>query len=182
MSLTTTKWTVEDYHQMINAGILEGRHVELINGEIVEMSPEGSPHANKSTRAGEYLIRLLSNQAQVRSSKPITLSDNSEPEPDLAIVQRLEEEYDRHHPYPENIFWLIEYSNTSLAKDLETKTQVYARARITEYWVVNLKENKLIVFRDPINDQYQFQQELTDGNVTPLSFSNVAISVSKILG
>lgn len=179
--LTTTKWTVDDYHRMIDAGILEGRHVELICGEIVEIAPEGSPHANKSTRAGEYLSRLLGDSAQVRSSKPITLSNQSEPEPDLAIVQRLEAEYDEHHPYSDNIFWLIEYSNSSLSKDLVTKTEVYADAGIPEYWVVNLKDLKLVVFRNPTDGQYQLQQEFTNGEINPLAFPDISVLVAKIL-
>lgn len=67
MTLTTAKWTVEDYHRMIAAGILEGRHVELLNGEIVEMAPEGEPHAYSSDEAGEYLIYLLGDRANSSS-------------------------------------------------------------------------------------------------------------------
>lgn len=71
---------------MIAAGILDNRRVELLRGEIVEMSPEGEPHAYFSSEAAEYLIRLLGDQAMIRSSKPITLTNDSEPEPDIAIV------------------------------------------------------------------------------------------------
>ena len=92
MTITTAKWTLDEYHQMIDAGILDNKRVELLRGEIVEMSPEGKPHANKSTRAGEYLMRLLGEAAQVRPAKLITLPNGSEPETDLAIVQRLEAE------------------------------------------------------------------------------------------
>lgn len=133
MTTTTAKWTLDEYHQMIDAGILDDKRVELLRGEIVEMSPKGKPHANKSTRAGEYLMRLLGEVAQVRPAKPITLPNGSEPEPDLAIVQRLEAEYDLHHPYPDNIFWVIEYSNTSLTIDLGIKAEIYAQDNIREY-------------------------------------------------
>jgi Uma2 family endonuclease len=181
MTLTIAKWTLEEYHQMIAAGILDNRHVELLRGEIVEMSPEGEPHANKSTKAAEYLIRVLGDRAQVRSSKPITLPNGSEPEPDIAIVQRLDEEYDQHHPYPENIFWVIEYSHTSLSKDLEIKTQIYAEVGILEYWVVDLKEAKLIVFRELLNGEYQFRQEFTQGEIRPVAFPDSVISIDKLL-
>ncbi len=181
-TLTLAKISVEQYHRMVEAGIWDDRQVELLNGIIVEMSPEGKPHAHRSTDVGEYLIRLLGDRAQVRSAKPITLSDGSEPEPDLAIVQRLGDEYLVHHPYPENIFWVMEYSNTSLEKDLGIKAEIYAAAGIAEYWVVNLKENKLIVFRDPVNGKYQSQQELTSGQISPLAFADLAIEVARLLG
>src|SRR4028118_384315 len=119
---TLAKWSVDDYHRMIEAGILRDRRVELLKGEIVEMSPEGEPHAYFSSEAGEYLTRLLGDCAMIRQSKPITLPNDSEPEPDIAIVQRLGREYLKHHPNPENVFWLIEYSDSSLDKDLQTKS------------------------------------------------------------
>jgi Uma2 family endonuclease len=97
--MTIAKWTVTEYHQMITAGILVGRYVELLNGEIVEMLPEGEFHAYTSDEAGEYLIYLLGERAKVRQGKPITLPEiNSEPEPDIAIVQRLGRDYREHHP------------------------------------------------------------------------------------
>ncbi len=183
MTLTTAKWTLDDYHRMIAAGILVGRPVELINGEIVEMAPEGESHAYTSDEAGEYLIYLLGDRAKVRQAKPITLpSSNSEPEPDIAIVQRLGRDYREHHPYPENIFWLIEYSNTSLSKDLEIKTRVYAAASIPEYWVINLRTLQLVVFRSPSDRGYQSRAVLIQGEVNPLAFPEVAISIERLLG
>lgn len=179
--LVPVKFTLEQYHQIVEAGILEGCHVELLNGMIVEMSPESTPHAHRSTNVGEYLILLLGERAQVRPAKPITLSSGSEPEPDIAIVQRLGDEYLTYHPYPENIFWVIEYANSSLEQDLGVKADIYAVEGIVEYWVVNLRENKLIVFRDPVNGQYQSRQESTSGSISPLFFPNLAIDVSRLL-
>jgi Uma2 family endonuclease len=180
--ITLAEWTIEEYHRMIAAGILDHRRVELLNGEIVEMSPEGEPHAYFSSEAGEYLTRLLGNRAMIRSSKPITLPNNSEPEPDLAIVQRLGREYLEHHPYPENIFWLIEYSNSSLDKDLQIKNKVYAEVKIPEYWVVNLKKRQLIVFRDPQDGEYTSKSTLLGGmTINPLAFPDVTISIDSIV-
>lgn len=181
MTLTTVKWTLAQYHQMIAAGILDDCHVELLRGEIVQMSPEGTPHASKRISTQERLSQLLGNSVQIRPAAPITLPDGSEPEPDLAIVQRVEDNYLSHHPYPENIFWVIEYSNTSLAKDLGIKAEIYAAAGIREYWVVNLQENKLVVFRDPVNGEYRSQQEFTAGNISPLAFPDAVVSVSWLL-
>ncbi len=111
MAVTTAKWALEDYHRMVEAGLIEGRAVELLRGEIVEMSPEGPPHAATSSDAGDYLSGLLDARAQVRQSKPTTLPALvSEPEPDLAIVRRLGRAYHRRHPAPEDVFWLVEYA------------------------------------------------------------------------
>lgn len=186
MIVTIAKWTIEDYHQIIQTGLLEGRPVELLNGEIIEMPPEGTPHSSLCTGTKEYLSRLLGDRALVREGHPITLpQSNSEPEPDLAIVQRLQEnvedEYWDHHPYPENIYWLIEFSNSSLNKDLEPKAKAYAAAGIREYWVVNLKDIELVVMRDPVNGDYQSKITMKQGEVNPLAFPDVAVLVSKLL-
>ncbi|WNZ26530.1 Uma2 family endonuclease [Leptolyngbya sp. NK1-12] len=182
MMITTAKWTLEQYHQMIEAGILEGRSVELLNGEIIEMPPEREPHANGSTETRDYLIALLGDRAQVREGHPITIpSSNSEPEPDLAIVQRRVGGYRDHHPYPENVYWLIEFANASLRKDLEAKADAYAAAGIPEYWVVNLKARELVVMRDPIAGKYQSQITLTNGDINPLAFPDLSVSVQRLL-
>lgn len=182
MVLTTAKWTINDYHRMIDAGILDERRVELLNGEIIEMSPEGTSHAYFSSEAADYLRELLGSRAKVRDGKPITFpATNSEPEPDIAIVQPLGESYLEHHPYPENIFWLIEYSDSSLSKDLDSKSQIYAAASIPEYWVVNLRHLRLIVFRNPQDGTYQSQTTLIDGEISPLAFPEVVIPVKRLL-
>lgn len=182
MSVAIAKWTLEEYHQLIDKGMLENKQVELLKGEIVEMPPEGEPHADTSTESGNYLVRLLGERALVRHAKPITLPNQSEPEPDIAIVQPpRNREYRNHHPYPENIFWLIEYSSSSLSKDLEIKTKVYAEVDIPEYWVVNLKTRTLIVFREPRSGQYTSRQEYTSGSITPLAFPDISIKVSTII-
>jgi Uma2 family endonuclease len=182
MTVTTAKWTLEQYHRMIEAGILDDQPVELLNGEIIVMPSEGEPHAYYSTDTRRYLEALLGDRAEVRDGHPITIpSSNSEPEPDLAIVQPLGREYLTHHPYPENVFWLIEYSNTSLKKDLDAKAKAYAAAGIVEYWVVNLQTMELIVMRDPIAAEYQSQITLTQGTVQPIAFPNIAVSVRRLL-
>lgn len=181
MSALAAKWTIDEYHRMIKAGILSDRRVELIAGEIVEMPPEGEPHAYSSHEASEYLTQVLGDRATIRQAKPITLPNNSEPEPDVAIVQRLGREYRQHHPYPENIFWLIEYANSSLEKDLETKSKIYAEVGIPEYWVVNLKKMYLVVFRDPLDGNYATKFTLTAGEMSPLAFPDLSVSVEQII-
>jgi Uma2 family endonuclease len=167
---TTAKWMLDDYHRMIEVGLLESRHVELLNGEIIEMPPEGAEHAQQSTDTADYL-KQLGNRAVVRDAKPITLPDSaSEPEPDLAIVEPLRPLYRTRHPYPENIFWLIEYANTTLSKDLNIKRKTYAAASIQEYWVIDLKHRQLKVFREPVNGDYASEETLTTGEIRPLAF------------
>lgn len=181
MTVAIAKWTLEEYHRLVESGLLAHRQVELIKGEIVEMPPEGEPHAYSSTESGNYLVRLLGTKATIRPAKPITLPNQSEPEPDVAVVQPLGREYLSHHPYPENIFWLIEYSDSTLAKDLNVKTGVYAEVNIPEYWVVDLKTQRLIVFRDPQLGQYNSHQEYTSGTITALAFPDIPISVQAIV-
>jgi len=181
MTVIAAKWTIDEYHRMIVGGILSDRQVELLKGEIVEMSPEGEPHAYSSHEAAEYLTELLGKRATLRQAKPITLPNDSEPEPDIAIVQRLGRSYREHHPYPENIFWLIEYANSSLEKDLETKSKIYAEVGIPEYWVVNLKKLYLVVFREPLDGEYAAKLTLTAGTIQPLAFPDISVLVEKII-
>jgi len=99
---------------------------------------------------------LLGDRAKIRQGKPIILPpSNSEPQPDIAVIQRLGQDYREHHPYPEKIFWLIEYSDYTLSKDLGIKSKIYAAAGISKYWVVNWRTMELIVFREPTNEGYQ---------------------------
>jgi Uma2 family endonuclease len=111
MSITIAKWTIEQYHKLVNAGMLTDRRVELLAGDIVEMSPEGMPHAVYCGDAADYLKQLLGNRVKVREAHPITLPNNSEPEPDIAVVMPSPSRYLDHHPYPEDIFWLVEYAD-----------------------------------------------------------------------
>ncbi|MCC5639105.1 Uma2 family endonuclease [Nostoc sp. CHAB 5844] len=178
---TLAKWSVDDYHCMIQAGILRDRRVELLAGEIVEMSPETPIHYTTAKRGAKYLEELLIGQADVRFNGPITLS-NSEPEPDIAIVRLPESAYSDRHPASDDIFWIIEVANTSLKKDIELKTSIYADANIQEYWVLNLSTKEIIVFRYPQNSQYTLEQTFKEGTITPLAFRDIQVSIERLLG
>jgi Uma2 family endonuclease len=188
MTLTTAKWTIAEYHQLVETGILDDKRVELLEGIIVDMPSEEIPHAFYCSESVQYLSILLANRAKVREGHPVTLPNNSEPEPDIAIVRMPNIQYLTHHPYPADIFWLIEYANTTLKKDLNDKKRVYAEAGIEEYWVVNLQTPELIVFRDrtisqgegSANDTYESETKLATGNISPLSFPDLQINVSKL--
>ena len=177
----STKWSIDDYHRMIDAGILDDKRVELLNGEIIDMTPEGIPHSSSSDEAAEYLRGRLAGRAKVREAKPVTLPNQSEPQPDIAIVELPVERYRSHHPYPENIYLLIEYSYSSLAIDTEVKRRIYATAGIREYWIVNLKAMKLILYRDPVDGDYQSISTLTSGEIEWLAFPGTAIAVDQLL-
>ena len=182
MTVTTAKWTLDDYHCMIKVGLLEGRHVELLNGEIVEMPPESPEHAQLSTDAADYLRSLLGDKALVRDAKPITIPEiTSEPEPDLAIVQPKRALYRTRHPYPENIFWLIEYSNTSYSKDSDVKRKTYAAAGIREYWIVDLTNRVVKVLRHPIYGNYTDEVRVRNSEVSPLAFPEIKVLVQRLL-
>lgn len=178
---TLAQWTVEDYHKMIDAGILSERHVELIAGDIIEMSPEGSIHRFINYRGVIYLRSLLREQAIVMEAHPITLAD-SEPEPDIDIVRSPDTLYLNRHPYPEDIYWLVEISDRTLKKDLEVKKTIYANAGIKEYWVINLQSRILYVFQNPIEQDYQIQQVYQKGVIFALAFPTLPISVEQLLG
>lgn len=172
------KWSVEDYHRMIAAGILQNRRVELLAGDIVEMSPETPLHYATAKHGAKYLETLLQGKAEVRFNGPITLPD-SEPEPDIAIVQLPESLYFERHPYPEDIFWLIEVAHSSLRNDLEEKSAIYAAAGIQEYWVLNLVTQQTKVFRHPKKSTYTSEQ-IFRGIVEPLALPDIEVSTDRL--
>jgi Uma2 family endonuclease len=180
MSITIAKWTIEQYHKLVNTGVLADRQVELLAGNIIEMSPEGMSHAVYCSDAVDYLRQLLGDNAKVREAHPITLPNDSEPEPDIAVVMPATSRYLDHHPYPADIFWLIEYADSTLTKDLNTKQTIYAQAGILEYWVVNLQASELIVFRGLGSDGYTTETRLSDGTIAPLSFPSIQIAVERL--
>ncbi|YAF96192.1 MAG: Uma2 family endonuclease [Nodularia sp. CChRGM 3473] len=182
MTVTTYKWTIERYHRAIEAGIFDDQPIELLRGDLILMPPEREPHAYYNTEAADYLRILLGTRVKIRDAKPITLPNDSEPAPDIAIVKPLGEVYLEHHPYPEDIFWIIEFSKATLSKDLREKKEIYAEAGINEYWVVNLKNRQLQVFRDIKDGQYTTELKLTTGTISPLAFPDVSVQVQRIIG
>ena len=177
---TLAKWTVEDYHGMIEAEVLCDRKVELLEGEIIEMSPETPIHYNRTKRGTEYLEELLRGRADVCFNGPITL-ESSEPEPDIAIVRLPESAYDTRHPGPEDIYWLIEVAKTSLTKDLDLKATIYAAANIQEYWVLDLANPRLIVFRESQSHRYVSEQIFQTGTLSPLAFPDIQLEIKRLL-
>lgn len=178
--ITAFKWSIADWHKLVNSGVLADHRLELLEGEIIPVSPEGPMHSSTNYSVVEYFKQLLSDQVVVREAHPVTL-DNSEPEPDIAIVQPPYTNYFTRHPYPQDIYWLVEISNQTLKLDLETKSTTYARNGIPEYWVIDLIHKKLIVHTQPINNSYGQIQILQTGTVSPQAFPNIAIALDKML-
>jgi Uma2 family endonuclease len=181
IALQPKRWTIDEYHQLIETGLLGDTHVELLNGQIIEMPPENPPHAYQSQEADRYLARLLEPHAYIRQAKPITLPNNSEPEPDIAVVRPPGNLYRHRHPYPEDIFFLIEYSDSTLNHDQSVKLAVYATAGISEYWIVDVKRNRLIAYRYPQGAEYTSITEQDSGMIHAISFPTIQIDVLKII-
>lgn len=177
-------WTVEEYHRMAEMGILAPEErVELIAGQIVKkMSPQGTPHATAITLIRLLLEDELGKKVLVRTQLPVTLSDRSEPEPDVAVVRPDALRYLDHHPAPSEIYLLIEVADTTLKMDCGLKANDYAKSGIKDYWVLDLKKRQLRVFREPTQQGYQSQVILgEEATISPLEFPSLSISVAQML-
>lgn len=147
--------TRRDYHRLGEAGILrEGDRVELLEGQLVDMSPIGPRHAIVTDKLNELLMAGFASRAWVRCQGPVVLDDGSEPQPDFALVRRPWRGYPHTHPEAGDIFLLIEVSDTSLDFDRTVKLELYARAGIPEVWIVDLTSDRVLVHRHPANGHY----------------------------
>lgn len=160
--VTPRRFTLDEYHQLIRVGVLgEDEHVELLEGVIVEMTPQGRAHMLVVTRLNRALIRALSDAYSVRPQGPLTLEGNSEPEPDLAVVTRAEEEQAEAHP--RTALLVVEVAGDSLRKDRHLKGHIYARARVTEYWIVDVARQVVEVYTEPDTDAGRYRALRTLG-------------------
>ncbi|MBK7871303.1 MAG: Uma2 family endonuclease [Saprospiraceae bacterium] len=177
-------FTVEDFYKMLESGILnEDDRVELINGEIVEMSPIGSKHAACVKRLNELLKDLLGKSVIISVQDPIRINEFSEPEPDIAIVRRRADFYADSHPEPQDVLLLIEVADSSFPIDRKVKVPLYAEAGIPEVWIVDLIQEKMLVFRLPKGKKYQEEQKLSASDALTIpAASNPSIAVADILG
>lgn len=180
MTLIAAKWSLDDYHQMIESGLLDDRSLELINGEIIQMSPEGVAHSFHCRGTAKYLRLILGDRAEISEAHPITLANDSEPEPDIAILKTPDTLYQTRHPLPNDIFWLIEIANSTLVKDLGVKRKLYAQAGIPEYWVMNLQSSELVIFRNLVASEYQSETCLSSGTISPWAFPDISIEISRL--
>jgi len=177
------RWTVQDYHHMSDLGILNPtERTELINGQIVLMAAKGTPHVTSLHLLANQLRDRLGNTALIRTQDPIQLDDFSEPEPDLSIVRGTVLDYADLHPRPRDIYLIVEVASLTLKHDYEIKDKLYAHAGIADYWVLDLKNRQLHIFRHPISTGYTSHLILTEPNqVSPLAFPNLSIDLISIL-
>jgi Uma2 family endonuclease len=178
-------FTVAEYHKMAEAGILgEDDRVELLNGEIVAMSPIGSRHAGTVKRLLDQFIPLQGARRVILSVQdPIRLGEHSEPQPDLALLKPRPDFYASSHPGPEDVLLAVEVADQSAAVDREVKVPLYARWGIPEVWLVDLAEEQVEVFRQPSPHGYQDLRTLRRGEVvSPKAFSDLRLTVADLLG
>ena len=181
---TLHRFSAEEYHRLGELGILSpGARVELIDGAIHDMSsPIGPLHSGVVIR----LIRLFNRQPKKRwlisSQTPVGLDNYSEPQPDLVLLKPAPDDYVSHHPTPDDVFLLIEVSDGTLDFDRGKKLQIYARAGIPEFWVINLQGSTIEVYREPHFTGYERKTILRSGDTAcPAAFPDVAVDVGELL-
>ncbi|NCS47777.1 MAG: Uma2 family endonuclease [Microcystis aeruginosa BK11-02] len=171
LSLITRKFTVEEYEKMTTQGIIKpDEKVELIRGEIIKMSPMGTYQ-----KFGDLILLGVQN--------PIRLNNNSQPEPDLSLLIPRSDFYVAAYPCPQDIYLIIEVSDSTIDYDRYTKIPLYAEANIKEVWIVNLKEECLEVYRHPLHGSYQAIQKYYRGeSIFIESFPEIELTLIEILG
>jgi Uma2 family endonuclease len=184
VQLLRRKFTVEQYHKMVESGILtEDDRVELIGGEIIEMSPIGTKHAACVNRLVNLLVLLLGKRAILAAQNPVALNENSEPQPDVALLKPRDDFYATAHPQPQDILLLIEVADSTVVYDREVKIPLYAEANIIEVWLVDINEQVVEVYQQPTAAGYQFMQKFASGESLSIpGFPDVNISVDEIFG
>ena len=175
-------FTIKDYHQMIETGILSKKdHVELIEGEILEMSPIGSRHASMVDRLNRIIDRQVGDSAIVRVQSPVIMNDSSEPQPDISVVRYQEDFYEYGHPQPQDIFLIIEISDSTTIYDRDIKVPLYASSGIQELWLFDLTNQIVDVYTNPAFDRYNLIQRQNRNSILLLpSIPTIRIDLSSI--
>jgi Uma2 family endonuclease len=185
--LTLRRWQRVEYDRLVDLGIFEGEPIELIGGQLVVAEPQGAYHVSAISKVDYALRAMLPPGWLVRVQAPISLDDESEPEPDLAVVPGAPGDY--HDAHPSRPALLIEVADSSLAFDRERKGSLYARAGVADYWIVNLVDRALEVHREPVPDaaaahDWRYASIVRLGpsaSVTALAFADRRILVSDLL-
>ena len=183
---TVRRFTLAEYHKMIESGVLiDGEPYELLEGYIVRKMSRGIPHDTTLQALHKRLARLLPAGWDVRQQSAITLTNDSEPEPDFALVRGDEKSYKTHHPGPTEIGLIVEVSASSLKIDQHDKGRIYARDAIPTYWVVNVEDNRIEVYSQPTAAGYQNRADYAPGASIPVELDGVtvgSIAVSDVIG
>jgi Uma2 family endonuclease len=186
MPTETTKklFTVDEYYRMAEAGILPERpRTELINGEIIEVSPMGSLHAAVVSGVTDVFVPLFKGKALLRPQLPLRINKYNEPEPDIVLLNPRTDRYSLRHPGPSDVFLVIEIAATSLKYDRDVKLPIYAEFQLPEVWIADLSEHVLLVYRDPAGKSYKTALQFRVGDrLCCLAFPEIGVEVSEILG
>ena len=184
VELQRHRFTVEEYHRMGEAGVFSEDHrVELIEGEIVEMTPIGSRHQACVDRLTELFSGQVAGQAVIRVQGPIRLGERSEPQPDLAVLRRRADFYAAGHPGPEDVLLVVEVAETSQDYDRAVKVPLYARAGVREVWLVDLAGEGIEIYRRPWREGYQEVRRLGRGDrVASEAVAALELAADDILG
>jgi len=168
---------------MAETGVLRpDARVELLDGEIMDMSPIGPFHGGVT----RFLIEFFTDASHKRwitdAQNPVRLDDHSEPQPDLMLLKRAPDFYEKRHPGPDDVFLLVEVSDSTLLFDRGEKLPIYGRAGIREVWIVNLPDQTIEVYRDPHYQGYASTEILRPGQqARPLAFPDVVVDVAELL-
>lgn len=183
MELNTRKFTVDEYYRMSEAGVLHNtERVELINGEIIVMPPIGPLHGSGVDRFNFWSGQNSAGKFIVRTQGAIRISDDSEPEPDIALLRFREDFYAANQPTPTDILLVVEVSDTTLTYDREVKINLYCQAGITEAWIMNLVEDCIEVFTGPGPEGYAQHAVYRRGDcITPAALPDVELVVEDLL-
>lgn len=163
-------FNVDDFMTMAEAGLFSDQKVELLNGVIYNMSPANPDHEEVVDELHELFVRTLADRARVRSQNALDIGDPLWlPHPDVMLLKR--RSYRKARPKPDDVFLLIEVSNTSLTADTGQKLAKYAAAGIRDYWIADLKTSEWIIHRNPVSDRYRSVTRMDFGEpVAPLAF------------
>ncbi|MBP1467462.1 Uma2 family endonuclease [Candidatus Chloroploca sp. M-50] len=170
---------VHQYQEMIRSGILtDDDPVELLEGWLVTKMPKNPPHRVTTQITRETLAHLIPSGWYVDDQEPITTKD-SEPEPDIVIIQGDRRDYLARHPYADEVALVVEVADTTLQRDRTSKKRLYARAGIPIYWIINLPERKIEVYTKPLSNaeepDYQEKQEYSPTDTIPVILNNQII-------
>ena len=181
---TRRRFSVDEYYAMAEAGILkQDERVELIDGDVITMSPVGNEHAASVDVGTEYLVPLVAGRANVRVQAHLRLDENNQPEPDMMLLKRRDDFYRYQAPGADDVILLIEVSHSSLSYDRGAKLALYARFEITEVWIANIPARVVEAHTDPVDGEYTTSRVYRPGEtISPMALEDVNLPVSQFIG
>ena len=182
VEVTRRQFTVEEYMRMIEARILDRTdHVELIEGDILQMAPIGPSHASCVAMLTRLLVLGVGTRGLVVPQMTLPVGPRSAPEPDLAVLRSRQVPYREAWATPADVLLLVEVSDVSLRRDRDLKLPLYARGGVAEVWIVDVQEERLLAHRDPRGGSYASMREIgRDSVVSPMAFPDLQVAVGEI--